>query len=585
MTPLARQTARQAARRTPRVLLAWVAYGLVAAIVGLPVAIVWALQNASFEDRLGAFPVEVSLAHDGRSTVDTGVLGKIYWERTGTGGFGAAIRSTGPPEAGGTLSSYVSPAFLKLNATFVDDPGEVARVYGAELRDQVVGGLVRLELVVGVVVGGLLVVGFRGSAPPFLQRLGSRRWRAGVGVGVVVAGLGVSTVIAAQAFQSWSDSDTPRATYPMPGIEGLSFSSPQTVEVARQVQPFIEKNQARIEADGRAYVAAVSASFAAELPLHTDDLTPREGERIVLAEADPQGSLVGTRARRTMYPLLAEELGEDAITVRTVSGDISSNGTVAELGFVRGEAEASPDIPTVAVKGDHDSETTVEQLRDHGVEVPDLESVEVDDLTVVGAADPGFKALFGGMVVNESGLEQGELGAQLREFVEGDLDDQAVVALLHQPRAVAGYLGIGATSALADTLGHETVPWDDGIADVPPGLVSYGHLHDVNGPWVLWNTDGEDPDDLVTWTVVSQLGTSGGVLETPTFNRFSTPFSVPLKTVSLQLQYVDAESGLQTGYAAVDVAVDGTVTIGDRVDVGLPGGQPMTRAELGLDAG
>ena len=52
-----------------------------------------------------------------------------------------------------------------------------------------------------------------------------------------------------------------------------------------------------------------------------------------------------------------------------------------------------------------------------------------------------------------------------------------------------------------------------------------GHYHDPDGPWVVWNTDG----DLVTWTVVSQLGTSGGVEENPTFNRFSTPFSTPLK--------------------------------------------------------
>ncbi|HTW16534.1 MAG TPA: hypothetical protein VMF51_15460 [Nocardioides sp.] len=567
---------RSLVRRVARVLLAWVCYGLVAALVCLPVAVVWALQNASFEDRLGAFPVEVSLAHDGRSTVDTGLLGKIYWERTGAGGFGADIRSTGPPEAGGTLSSYVSPDFLKANASFVDDPGEVARVYGAELRDRVVSGLVRLEVVVAVVVGGLLTAAFRGGAPP-----GSRR----LVVAVVVLSLGVSTVVAVQAFRAWSHTDEPLETHPMPGFEGISFSSPQTVEVAQQVQPFIEKNQARISANARAYADAVAASFETVLPGHATDLTPRDGERIVLAEADPQGSLVGTRVRRGMYDELAAALGEDALTVRTISGDISSNGTVAEEGFVKGEATASPDVPTVAVKGDHDSDTTVEQLRSHDVDVLDLESLDVDGLTLVGAADPAFKALFGGLVTNESGLQEGDLGAELRTFVDEELDeDQPVIALLHQPRAVVGYLGILATSQLADTLGHETQPWDDGIDDVPPGLVDYGHLHDIGGPWVVWNTgDADDPDHEVTWTVVSQLGTSGGVLETPTFNRFSTPFSVPLKTLSMQLQYVDGESGLQTGYATIDVAVDGTVTISDRVDLGLPGGQPMTRAELGLD--
>lgn len=571
--------------RVARVLGAWVAYGLAVAFVCLPVVVVWSLQHASFEDRLGAFPVEVSLAHDGRSTIDTGVLGKIYWERTGPGGLGADIRSTGPPEAGGTLSSYVSPEFLRVNAAFVNDPGEVARTYGAELRSAVVSEAVRLELVLGVIGGGVLALAFRAAAPPYLSWRSGWRWRVGVGAGTLALGVAVSVGIAAQVFSEWSDGDEAPASYPMPGVDGLSFSSPQTVEVAQQVQPFIKKNTERIEADARAYEEAVAASFTTELPGHATDLAPREGERVVLAEADPQGSLVGTRVRRAIYPLLEDALGEGSLALRTISGDISSNGTVAEEGFVRGEAGASPDVPTIAVKGDHDSQTTVEQLNEHDVQTPDLEVLDVDGIRVAGAADPAFKALFGGLVNNDSGVDEPEVGEQLREVVDGELDrEEALLVLLHQPRAAAGYLGIGATSELERTIGRETEPWDDGVPDVPAGSVEIGHLHDVSGPWVVWNT-GEpgDPDALVTWTVVNQLGTSGGVLEAPTFNRFSTPFSVPLKTVSMQLQYVDEESGLQTGYAALDISVDGEVTIGDRVDLGLPGGQPMTRGELGLD--
>ena len=67
-----------------------------------------------------------------------------------------------------------------------------------------------------------------------------------------------------------------------------------------------------------------------------------------------------------------------------------------------------------------------------------------------------------------------------------------------------------------------------------------------------------------------RIGTSGGVEERPTYNRFSTPYSVPLKTLSIQLQYVDTDTGLQTGYAFIDLATDGTATITDRVDIGVP---------------
>ena len=104
--------------------------------------------------------------------------------------------------------------------------------------------------------------------------------------------------------------------------------------------------------------------------------------------------------------------------------------------------------------------------------------------------------------------------------------------------------------------------------------MTVGHLHESAGPWVIWNTDGDE----VTWTVVDQLGTSGGVENAPTFNRFSTPVSVPLKPISVRLQYVDVASGLQTGYASLVCDVDATCSLSDRVDVGLPGGQPGSAA-------
>ena len=106
----------------------------------------------------------------------------------------------------------------------------------------------------------------------------------------------------------------------------------------------------------------------------------------------------------------------------------------------------------------------------------------------------------------------------------------------------------------------------DGIPDVPPGIVNVGHLHDAMPPRIIWNTD----TDQVTWTVVNQLGTAGGVEENPTFNRFSTPFSTPLKDLSIQLQYVDVETGLQTGYVDLTVSSGGDVSLDPRTDIGPP---------------
>ena len=60
-----------------------------------------------------------------------------------------------------------------------------------------------------------------------------------------------------------------------------------------------------------------------------------------------------------------------------------------------------------------------------------------------------------------------------------------------------------------------------------------------------------------------------GVEENPTFDRFSTPFSTPLKDLAVRLQYVDVSTGLQTGYADVRVSPSGEVGLGDRSDLGI----------------
>ncbi|WP_183099296.1 hypothetical protein [Nocardioides pelophilus] len=549
-------------RRAGRLAATFLAYGAVAALVSAPLAAERAVEAARFDDRIGTVPVEVSLTHNGVSTLDTGVLGSLYWEQTGAAGFGAEIRVTGAPEAGGTLSSYVSPRFVQANAAFVNDPGEVARAYGEELEQQFWRRFLWWELAALLVGGGVLTGVFRGR-PRFPA--GVRRPAAiALGTGAVALATAASVTAAAVLFDRWEGNVEVAETYPMPGVDGLSFSSPEALEVARQVQPFLEKNSSRIRARTAEYERAAEASLRIAFADRADDLAPQEGERIIIAEADPQGSLVGTAVRTTLYRLLVETLGAESFVMRTISGDITSNGTVAEAGFVEDEAAASGPIPTVAVKGDHDTDITVDQLIDNDVANPDFDPTDVDGIEVVAANDPAFKTLFGGLVINESGVSETELGAALRDEIDRS-GAGPVVVLLHQPASVAGYLGVEDLDVLDDAAGRETSPYDDGIPDLPPGIINIGHLHDPAAPQVIWNTDGDE----VTWTVVNQLGTSGGVEESPTYNRFSTPFSVPLKPVSVQLQYVDVGSGLQTGYATIELDTDGDVTVSERRDLGL----------------
>ena len=90
-------------------VLRGLACALAAALIALPVAVERAVEQVRFSDHLGTFPVDVGLCHDGRSTLDTGLFGKMFWGQTGAYGFGAFARATGPPEAGDALASYVEP--------------------------------------------------------------------------------------------------------------------------------------------------------------------------------------------------------------------------------------------------------------------------------------------------------------------------------------------------------------------------------------------------------------------------------------------------------------------------------------------
>jgi len=544
------------------------AYGALAALLWAPVAVERSVETTRFEDRVGTVPVEVSLTHNGRSTLDTGALGSLYWEQTGALGFGARVRVTGTPQAGGTLASYASPRFVRANAAFVSEPDEVARAYGAELRSRFLRNLLLRELAAFLLGGLVLTAVFRARSPL------PPRWSRGRSVAVSVAATATLTAAscgtAVWLFDRWEGNAEIEEAYGMPGVPELSFSSPQALEIARQVQPFLEKNDERTRERTRDYVETAETNFGAELSLRADDLTPRDGELIVLAEADPQGSHVGTQVRTDLYAQLVATFGVEAFAMRTISGDVTSNGTVAEAGFVESEASASGDIPTVIVKGDHDTDITLEQLDDNDVSNPHLDLTEIAGLDVVAGNDPAFKTLFGGMVVNESGVSETELGEMVRTYVDEE-DPSAALVLVHQPLSATGYLGLDSLDDIASPTDPDdrpdlTTPYDDGIPDLPPGIINIGHRHDAEPPRIIWNTDGED----VTWTVVNQLGTSGGVEESPTFNRFSTPYSVPLKTLGLQLQYVDSDTGLQTGYASIDLATDGTATITDRTDIGLP---------------
>ena len=218
-------------RRHRALLLTWLSCVLVAGIVALPVVLERAIENVRFRDTLGTFPVEVGLCHDGRSTLDTGILGKVFWNQTGALGFGAYARATGPPEAGGTLASYVDPAFFQTNVAFLRDPDEVVAAYSSAMRSALRTQVLRNESAVALLGGTVLYLLVR------RRRLAGIP-RAHVALASFVLAdlaLGLSALGAVKLFDAWGCSTATGRVYSATGVANPTFSSPQMSEIVSQV--------------------------------------------------------------------------------------------------------------------------------------------------------------------------------------------------------------------------------------------------------------------------------------------------------------------------------------------------------------
>jgi len=113
-----------------------------------------------------------------------------------------------------------------------------------------------------------------------------------------------------------------------------------------------------------------------------------------------------------------------------------------------------------------------------------------------------------------------------------------------------------------DRRGAPTEPIeDDDVRDLPAAAVFYGHWHRSILPRVVWNSDG-------TWTLVMELDTSGGAVDTPTIGHFSTPWTPPRQEASFPVVFLDDRTHLVTGYQLYSFRVDGSVSVLPRVEVG-----------------
>jgi hypothetical protein len=544
---------------------------LAAGLVSLPLALERGLERTRVHADVGLVPATLTLTGTSDSRLRLGLLGSIRVPAS-QGPLGLSVTADGAPrtpdESAG-ISSYFSPQMLKVYGGLFHDPDAAIRGYVAQLEEDFRGRALAAWLLYTAVGTLLLLLGLAIMDPALRMRLHRHRTRA-LAAGAA-AGLVLSSAVAALEFREWAGSGDHGEDfdYALPALDGTraegALTDSPVLKLAIQdalpkVELLIDRQQSRTDA----FVASASSQLEAAAGSMTG---PREGEVAVMMQSDMHCSSAMIALQRRVVELLDEQHGAGTVSLLAISGDLTTNGTAAEGSCIEDEAAIAGDAPVVAVTGNHESELSARQMAGAGMKVLDGGTTEVAGTTVLGAGDPERTEMFGATRLrgDETQTSMGEA------LYETALEDQPDITLVHEAYAAAAFIGdVPDMPAFLDARGSDTTWWEDGVRDLPTGALFYGHWHREVLPRVVWNSDG-------TWTLVMELNTSGGAIDTPTFNHFSTPWSKPQQRASFTVLFKDEESGLVTGYQRYAFATDGTVTVQPRVEIGTPDGQPVPR--------
>jgi hypothetical protein len=551
-------------------VLRLVAATLVAGVLCAPLAVAWALTRTSVQETVGITPTTFSMTTAGHSELRLGIAGTLYlpWSR-GPLGVVATVDGPAAPEAGGAdLASYVTPSMLQLYTGLFHDPQPALQEYVDLLARELWHRLLTAELCLAA-GGGLtllalhLLLGRRGAGPGGPRGPPpARPWRrtSAMLVGLLATGA-VALVAVRPAEPARSGADAFGRAYDLPALDGTAAAGSTTNSpVVRlllggavpKVQTLIRRQE-----DG---VRSYRAVALRDLQRQTGRMTgPGVNEKAVLLQSDMHCNTTMITLQDKVAGLLHERYGAAVPALLAITGDLTTNGTAAEGSCIKHEAAIARGAPIAAVTGNHESATSVEQMKAAAMTVLDGKPADLAGISVLGSGDPERSELFGPTALRGDDTEA-EVGNRLYDAAREDRTD---LLLVHEAYAAQAFIGVTDMTELLDARRDPTVRYEDGVRDLPASAVLYGHWHRQIAPRVVWNSDG-------TWTLVMELDTSGGAIDAPNIGHFSTPWSRPQQEASFPVLFLDRDSGLVTGYQLYSFAVDGHVTVRTRVDVGDP---------------
>ncbi|WP_232678624.1 metallophosphoesterase [Nocardioides sp. R-C-SC26] len=537
----------------------------IAVLLSLPLAFTWAVTHTEVREQIGTSPTTFSLTTGGHSELRLGIAGTVYVPQSwGPVGLIAQVEGPGDPGAGdGDLANYVRPEMLQLYTGLFHDPQAAVDQYIERVEQEFRRQMVVSCLVLGC-LGGVVLFGLSYLLPLRHQRAHDH-WRvriAGSVVVVLVATTGLAWVQVTSAEGNGRPSD---GAYALTVLDGtLAAGSTTNSPLLRALlggalaksQVLVDRQEAA-DSDYRTRAEAALRGQASAMS------GPREGELAVLMQSDMHCNTTMIKLQRQVRSMLTEEFGAEVPAALAIAGDLTTNGTAAEGTCIRDEAAIAGDRPVAAIIGNHESDTSLAQMKDADMTVLEGETEDVGGVRILGDGDPARTELFGPTALR--GTEtQADVGTRLFDVASEAGDDRPDLVLMHEAYSAAAFLDVGDMREFLDGTPRDlTTPVEDDVRDLPAGAIFYGHWHRDVPPAVVWNSDG-------TWTLVMELDTSGGAVATPTLTDFSTPWTSPAQAASFPVIFLDEETRLVTGYQLYRFTPAGEVEVEPRVEVGVP---------------
>src|SRR5699024_5119571 len=275
---------------------------------------------------------------------------------------------------GGDLTAY---------AALFTDPGAHARTIAIDLgQDMALRAAAGVLVLVALLVGGRALAGAAGRT----GRISGRRPR--LRAGAATAGLAVlgGTLLVPLEPPRAIESDPVFIGTPLAGAQVTGRLGGVVDEAAQAAADVIRENDE--------FYSSVRGNLAAAWPQRPTGARLGAGPLRGLENPAPAdlATIVWTsdiHCQTGMSRVVGDVVAWTDADLHIDGGDITMTGTDAENVCVDSLAQARPgDGPAVFVKGNHDSQDTVQRAQEVGWTVLDGEPVEVAGLTLAGAGDP-----------------------------------------------------------------------------------------------------------------------------------------------------------------------------------------------------